>query len=314
MPLQRVPATTPTAARNLRRRSTDVDNLACHYLEMLDSQDKIAKCVDRISVHGMEANGTIADLLFDQLSEAIIGGEFAPGSKISEPQLAHRYGTSRAPLREAIRRLQERKLVTSSPNQGARVAVISAAALAELFAVREALEGLAAREAALHITPDEASELRHMLEEHGRALQRPDAVMYRQEKANSDFHVLIARAGRNELLFDLLCRDYYLLLRFYRMQHRVVPGRAQKALLEHIRIAEAIIDRDPELAELLMRRHVGAARAGLTAELARDPPDQGPGVHRNRKDPSGPEASGQASGRRDADGSRTKRKTRKDAR
>ena len=61
----------------------------------------------------------MAEWLFRTLNEAILGGELAPGSKISEPLLAKRYGVSRGPLREALHRLQERRLITRSANQGA---------------------------------------------------------------------------------------------------------------------------------------------------------------------------------------------------
>ena len=90
----------------------------------------------------------LVDTLFERLSEAIVTGELAPGSKLSEPRLAARYGVSRAPLREAIRRLEERKLVQRTPRQGVRVVVPSLATAVELFKIREVLEGLAAREAA----------------------------------------------------------------------------------------------------------------------------------------------------------------------
>lgn len=210
-----------------------------------------------------DENTSLADSLFDRLSEAIVTGEFAAGSKLSEPRLANRYGVSRGPLREAIRRLEERKLVTRLPRQGARVIVPTSAMAAELFRIREVLEGLAAREAARNATKDEVAELRTMLAAHAKALAEPDAMLYWQATANSDFHFMIARIARSQHLFDLLCGKYYTLFRLFRMQHRIVPGRAQRALVEHGRIVDAIADADPELAELLMRRHIASARAGL---------------------------------------------------
>src|SRR5262245_49733861 len=98
---------------------------------------------------GPRTKGTLADRLFDDLLLAITRGELAPGSKISEPVLAKRYGVSRGPLREALNRLQERKLITRLANQGARVAEQTPRALSDLFVVREALEGMAVRQATL---------------------------------------------------------------------------------------------------------------------------------------------------------------------
>lgn len=205
----------------------------------------------------------LVDQLFERLSEAIVRGELAPGSKLSEPRLALQHGVSRAPLREAIRRLEERKLVVRTPRQGVRVVVPSRDTAVDLFKIREVLEGLAAREAARLAKPDEVRRLQGMLAGHRAALERPDAMIYWQASANSDFHFMIARIARNDHLFDLLCNEYYTLFRLYRMQHRILPGRAQQALREHERVVEAIAEGDGELAELLMRRHVAAARLVL---------------------------------------------------
>ena len=170
-------------------------------------------------------------------------------------------------MREAIRRLEERKLVTRTPRQGVRVIVPSRKRAIELFEIREVLEGLAAREAARHVTAAEVEELQSMLKRHRKALAGPDAIVYWQATANSDFHFRIAKIARNHQLFDLLSGEYYTLFRLYRMQHRLVPGRARRALLEHERIVDAIADHDCELAELLMRRHIAAARKSLEASI-----------------------------------------------
>lgn len=211
----------------------------------------------------LDESTSLTDSLFQEMSEAIVTGEFPAGSKLSEPRLAKRYGVSRGPLREAIRRLEGRKLVTRLPRQGVRVIVPTTAMAAELFRIREVLEGLAAREAARNATAEEITELRTMLARHTKALAEPDAMLYWQATANSDFHFMIARMARSAHLFDLLCGEYYTLFRLFRMQHRIVPGRAKRALLEHVRIVDAIADGDAELAEMLMRRHVASARAGI---------------------------------------------------
>lgn len=213
----------------------------------------------------MAEDRLLADALFERLSDAIVRGELAPGVKLSEPRLAAQYRVSRGPLREAIHRLEERSLVVRSPRQGARVVTLSPTLAIELFKIREVLEGLAAREAATHATRDEVEALRAMLATHRQALEEPDAMVYWQDTANSDFHFFVARISRSRALFDLLCNQYYTLFRLYRMQHRLVPGRAQLALREHERIVDAIAEGDGELAEILMRRHVAASRRGIEA-------------------------------------------------
>ena len=216
----------------------------------------------------------VSDRLFAQLSEAIVAGEMTAGSRISEPDLAARFGTSRAPLREAIRRLEERKLVSRIAHQGARVAVLSPARIAEIYAVREALEGMAAREAASRITPAELDRLRTHLDAHEAMLDGDGGDDYKQGVADDDFHFVIIRASGNATLIDLLLDQYYALIRMFRRQHRQVAGRARRALFEHRRITDALADHDADLSEMLMRRHIAAARAGIAEAFAN--PDQSP--------------------------------------
>lgn len=208
---------------------------------------------------------TAADRLFGLLSEAIVRGEMTPGAKISEPELATRFGTSRAPLREAIRRLEERKLVTRVAHQGARVTVLSPARIREVYLVREVLEGAAAREAARRMSTEDLQELQRLLADHEARIASND--VYLQGDADDDFHFRIIRASGNATLESLLLDEYYLLIRMLRRQLRQVPGRARRALFEHRRIADALADRDGDLAELLMRRHIAAARDSIEQTL-----------------------------------------------
>ncbi|MBS7701285.1 GntR family transcriptional regulator [Chelatococcus sp. YT9] len=210
---------------------------------------------------------TLSDRAFRQISDAIVRGEIEPGAKLSEPDLSRRLGVSRGPLREAIRRLEERRLVTRSPRLGARVVVITPEMISETFAIREVLEGLAAREAAARITDVQVDELYAMLQTHEVQLDL-DSRAYVQNGADEDFHFAIVRYSGSASLFHLLCDEYYQLIRLYRYQHAIVSGRAQRAFIEHQRIAAAIADRDADLAEMLMRRHIQASRANMEKALA----------------------------------------------
>lgn len=214
-----------------------------------------------------DATGTLAEQLFHMLTEAILQGELAPGSKISEPMLAQRYGVSRGPLREAMHRLQERRLIVRTANHGARVVQPTPEMLAGIFTVREALEGLAAREAATRMTDDEISALAACVRRHESELQ--DWVDGRHNalgKADEDFHFRIAQASRNPLLIELLCHQLYPLLRLYRSRNDNRTLR-QRALVEHQRVLGALADRDPQLAELTMQRHIASARTRRTLAL-----------------------------------------------
>jgi DNA-binding GntR family transcriptional regulator len=219
---------------------------------LLDSPIEIASLVDRI---------------VERLEKAIVDGTLAPGSKLSEQGLAKRFGVSRGPLREAIRRLEGRKLVERTPNIGARVAAISEKKLRDILSVREALEGLACRLAAEQMTEEEIADLRRLVDEHGQHRDVKTGASYYQDPKQRDFHFRIVRASRNDWLFHLLCGELYDLLRVYRYQSSTVPGRTPLAYEEHRAIVAALADRDPDRAEMLMRRHIrnGRDRVDLAA-------------------------------------------------
>ena len=208
-----------------------------------------------------DPSGTLAEQLFQKLTEAIMSGDLPLGSKISEPALAKRYGVSRGPLREALHRLQERKLITRSANQGARVIQRTPEMLYNLFTVREALEGMAVREAVSRCSADEVQRFRESILSHEAALKAlPEMEPYILSEPHQDFHYLVVQASRNPLLIELLCDELYPLLRLFRARSNETLERREKSVMEHKRILTAIEERDAELAEMLMRRHIVATR------------------------------------------------------
>ena len=212
--------------------------------------------------------GTIPDRIFSLLREAIVEGEIPPGSKISEPELARRYGISRGPLREAIGRLEACGLVVRRPNVGARVVTMSSRQLLEIFHVREALEGMAARLAAQNMSDEEIVDLRRLLEQHGRQIAQDADHAYFQREGDLDFHYRIVQGSHNARIVDLLCNDLYHLVRLYRYQFGMVSKRGPRAFVEHEHIVDAIERRDAEMAELMMRAHVRASRENVERLLA----------------------------------------------
>ncbi len=213
-------------------------------------------------------NLTVSDRVFEALQEAIVRGEIPPGSRVGETELALRFGTSRGPLREALRRLESRKLVERTPHVGIRIASLSHEALIELYYLREALEGMAARLAALNMNSAEVAGLKDLLAEHLRdeALQTDTA--YFQQGGDLDFHYRIIHGSHNTALIQLLIGDLYHRIRMYRYQFSGYANRPQKAYGEHQRIVEAIEAGDGDLAEILMRRHVSSARQNIEKHLA----------------------------------------------
>lgn len=200
---------------------------------------------------------SLVDTVAERLEEAIIGGELAPGDRVFEQVLAAEYGISRGPLREAIRRLEGRRLLERTANKGVRVVMLSPTRIEELLLVRESLEGMAARLAASGISAADVSELRKLLNTHQ---ETSLSKGYYQQSGDFDFHFRIARASRNEFLISLLTEDLYDLLRLYRYKSSTMVGRAEQAMAEHHAIVDALEARDPDAAELAMRTHIANAR------------------------------------------------------
>lgn len=211
---------------------------------------------------------TLPERLFAEIRRAIVEGEIPAGSKISEPDLASRFGISRAPLREAIGRLEAANLVQRRPNYGARVVSLSAPGLLELYDMREVMEGLAARRAAEAMSEDEIASLRALLDEHEQAAGLRDGIAYVQQEGDLDFHYRIVQGSHSPRLVKTLCDDLYHLVRMYRFQLGMTSPRARHAFCEHRHLVDAIEQRDAELAELLMRRHIRAARTSIERQLA----------------------------------------------
>jgi DNA-binding GntR family transcriptional regulator len=165
-------------------------------------------------------------------------------------------------LREAVRRLEGRKLVVRHPNRGTSVAALTKTELAELLEVREALEVAACRLAAQNITDEGLEKLRLTLVRHQDV--KPDKIsdLY-SEWHNLDFHYQIALASGNRRLIDLLCGDIWCLLRLYRYPGVLSPGRIPLGYADHQSILEALAARDPDACEKVMRRHLAHSREVL---------------------------------------------------
>ena len=154
-----------------------------------------------------------SERLVEEIRARIVSGELSPGAKITERELAQRYGVNRAPLREALLRLEERRLIERVPFSGTRVFQPSNRMLSELWDMREVLEGLAARRAAETATHAEIEELRRMTSEGSARLARTAADDYRDLPAIRDIHMRIAVISGNQELERILNSEIWLYLR-----------------------------------------------------------------------------------------------------
>lgn len=211
---------------------------------------------------------SLVDVVAERIEAAIISGQLEPGSRLSEQGLAASLGVSRGPLREAIRRLEGRKLLERTPNIGVRVAALSLKDLNEILQVREALEGLACGLAAKNMSDADIAGLEKLLAGHEKQRSVQEGKGYYQESKDFDFHFRIVTGSGNERLVQMLTGDLYYLLRVYRYKSSTKPGRAMEALNEHKAIVDALVRRDARAAEDAMRTHLRNARRFVEEQLA----------------------------------------------
>ena len=203
--------------------------------------------------------GTLADIASHRLAHSIVTGEFSQGQKLNEAELAERFGMGRGPLREALRHLEGMRLVKRIPNAGARVVVLDRKTMSDLYTVREALEGMACRIAATQMTDEEIAQLSALLDQQEKEIRPQDGKVYSHSEGDLDFHYQILRGSRNAMLMELLGSEQYQLLRMCRYRTSRNENRTHPALQQHRQIVEALAQRDGELAEMLMRRHIQGA-------------------------------------------------------
>jgi DNA-binding GntR family transcriptional regulator len=208
---------------------------------------------------------TQSDKTFIALRDAIVEGTIAAGSKLSEADLATTYGVSRAVIREAINRLSTCHLIERKANVGARVVNLTHEGLIQLYVVREALEGMAARLAATVMTDEEINDLQALLQTHSISVEGQQT--YYQEAGDVDFHYRVIQGSHNPQLIHMLVEGIYHLVRMYRVQLGMSGPRVTNAYDEHRQIVNAINNRDGELAEMLMRRHIQYSRRHIENQL-----------------------------------------------
>lgn len=214
---------------------------------------------------------TLSGQITEALREAIVKGKIKPGEKLNEPRLAEQYQISRGPLREAIRRLVAMRLVTHVPHVGASVVDFELKSIMELYDVREALEGKAAALAAQNMSDNDIEQLHTLLAIHQAHYDNHQGE-YMQAEGDFDFHYQIIKGSGNEMLTNQLCNELYHLIRMFRFQTSRYKKRSNRALKEHSQLIYAIEERDPVMAEMLMRRHISRAKTSIFEALSSTQP------------------------------------------
>lgn len=199
-----------------------------------------------------------ADLVYLTLRQDILSNKYRPGQRLSEEAIAHNLNVSRTPVREALKRLHAEGLVEITPRRGSIVRDPSGEELAELCAVREVLEGLAARLATRSISHIELYTLERLLNDMEGAIA--EERLADLEELNLQFHETIWIASRNRYLAQQL-RQLRQFVQRLQESTLTVPGRKEAAFQEHKALFAACAAGDPDMAERVAREHVRKAES-----------------------------------------------------
>jgi DNA-binding GntR family transcriptional regulator len=213
----------------------------------------------------------VGQSVYRALHDLLAHHHFAPGEKLNVEAIARALGVSRTPVWEALKRLEVEGVVRTRPRKGVYVAALDEEKAREIYVVREAVEGLAARLAAACIGAAELRALERSLDAQEAAAAAEDMAAFSQ--ADIEFHNLIVQAGRNETLARIL-RSLYAQILVRRLQTLYLKDRMRPSILEHQRIFAALKSGDPDQAEEAARHHIQMVLGDAMAV----PPDAGPPV------------------------------------
>ena len=213
----------------------------------------------------------MVDRVYEALLDAICSGRWAPGERLTQEAAAERLGVSRQPVLQAFRVLQRQGLIVDTPNKkGVRIAPLDIDFLTQLYAVRGALDGLAAQCAASTPRPE--------LRVPGQALLRAGRTAIRSGEiaalvdADLAFHQFIYNASGNPLLAQTATVHWHHTRRAMAAFLRL-PASLRQVWDEHEHMLDAIVAGDSAQAEQLAREHASAAVASLTRQLSDDSAD-----------------------------------------
>ena len=200
---------------------------------------------------------SLADQVFERLETEILSGKYLPGDTLTEMKLVADLGVSRTPIREALRRLEQEHLVEIT-QKGILIIGVTKKDLADIMEIRIRVEGFAAYECARNITDEQIEELRETLELQEFYVPKQDAL--RINTLDSKFHEMIYRFSGSVALYDTLIPLHKKVLKYRRLsvENAMRSGNSSN---EHRAIFEAIVARNPELAEKTMKEHIKNATA-----------------------------------------------------
>lgn len=205
-------------------------------------------------------SSSLPALVQEEIEQLILRGELSVGQRLNESELAVRFGTSRGPVREALRALEECRLVRAEKNRGVFVRDISVAEADEIYDVREVMDELIGARVAAGATRENVTELERMIAEMELATTRGDVKRY--HAVNLRFHDrLVELAGNSRLceIYRLLTKELLL----FRLRGLQDGGGLAVSVREHRAVVAAIAIRNAERAGRLLRQHAASSRARM---------------------------------------------------
>ena len=199
---------------------------------------------------------SLADQVFEKLENDIIQGVYPRGEILTELKLVDQLGVSRTPIRDALRRLEQERLIEDT-GKGSRAVGITEEDLEDIMNIRQRIEGLAAYYAAKNMTPEGLAELTHIVDLQDFYYDKGDAEQLRQ--VDEQFHDLICYLSERTVIMDTLI-PLHRKTRRYRRISMEDWSRTVNTRKEHKAIFDAMASGDADLAESLMAKHIENAK------------------------------------------------------
>lgn len=202
--------------------------------------------------------GPILPRVLDVLRNAIVQGDLEPGQQLNETAIASKLGVSRSPVREAIKVLESENLVQTFSGRGAFVKELSEKEIEDFYMVLEVIHSPAIRMAAEKMNSKKEKDLKTLMDQITQDRETHD--FEKRRFLARRFHRFIIEATENDLLLKIYdsLRVQEERFRYYAL--KAGPDRIAEANAEHLAIGEALLNRDPALAELMITNHFNSAR------------------------------------------------------
>ena len=209
----------------------------------------------------------VSEAAYLAVKQAVLSIKYSPGERIGIEELCRKLEVSRTPVFDALNRLEVEGVVKIIPRKGVYLVAFSADKAKEIYVVREALEGLAAKLAAKNLTRRHIEVLEAALSRQETCLKQHDIEGY--AVATIKFHDIIAEAAGNKTLKRML-DSIYAQMAALRLRTLYLDERLSASYAEHQRVFNALLRRDPEAAELEARKHMETTTAVALDILTRD--------------------------------------------